>query len=184
MAKGGQYERDISVILSLWWSDNDRDDLFWRTSGSGARATVRGKKGLKTKANYGDVHSTCADSEPFTDIFVVEIKKGYNKGLSLLILIDGKQKEPLLMKWWNKLERERKQANRKYGLLIIRRDNMKPIIVMTSELLGRLEINSYEWDDDLIQIDIGKERLIIISFDKFMKWCTGNDMKLFIQDIK
>jgi len=41
MAKGGEFERDISRFLSRWWTYGERDDVFWRTSASGARATTR-----------------------------------------------------------------------------------------------------------------------------------------------
>jgi len=43
MAKGSSFEREICTILSKWWTNNERDDVFWRTAGSGARATTRSK---------------------------------------------------------------------------------------------------------------------------------------------
>ena len=53
--KGGNFERDICKALSLWYTYGEDDNIFWRTSGSGNRATVRTKKGQKTKYDYGDI---------------------------------------------------------------------------------------------------------------------------------
>ncbi len=39
-SKGNRYEIKISRILSQWYSPGTKDDLFWRTAGSGAKATV------------------------------------------------------------------------------------------------------------------------------------------------
>ena len=42
--KGNNYEREMSRRLSLWLSENERDDLIWRTHNSGGRFTTRMKK--------------------------------------------------------------------------------------------------------------------------------------------
>lgn len=78
--KGSEFEREISKRLSLWWSDGKRDDIFWRTSGSGARATTRRKKSQKTAYEYGDITFTDPDGKPFIDYFLVELKRGYSGG--------------------------------------------------------------------------------------------------------
>lgn len=38
--KGNSYEIKIARILSQWYEPETKDDLFWRTAGSGAKATV------------------------------------------------------------------------------------------------------------------------------------------------
>ncbi len=58
MPKGSNFEREICKLLSLWWTNDKRDDIFWRTSGSGARATTRSKTKQKTFGQYGDVQAT------------------------------------------------------------------------------------------------------------------------------
>ena len=41
--KGGAWEREFSKYLSLWITEGERDDVFWRSSQSGGRATQRAK---------------------------------------------------------------------------------------------------------------------------------------------
>ena len=77
MAKGSGFEREISHALSHWWSYGTRDDIFWRTAGSGARATMRSKKQLKTMNQYGDLTTIDPTGQPFIDNNLIEIKRGY-----------------------------------------------------------------------------------------------------------
>ena len=77
MAKGSQFERDICRELSIWWTQGERDDIFWRTSGSGARATTRAKKGDATANSAGDIGYLDEIGKPFLDYFMVELKRGY-----------------------------------------------------------------------------------------------------------
>lgn len=39
-SKGNSYEIKIARILSQWYEPGTKDDLFWRTAGSGAKSTV------------------------------------------------------------------------------------------------------------------------------------------------
>lgn len=55
MGKGQDLERSISRQLSLWWSNGEADDWFWRASQSGGRATQRAKKGMRTLNSAGDL---------------------------------------------------------------------------------------------------------------------------------
>jgi hypothetical protein len=87
MAKGGQFERDVARNLSLWWSKDKRDDLCWRSSQSGGRATVRHRKGKKTAGHCGDLCATNGEMAPFFETVTVEIKKGYNN-VSIAQVID------------------------------------------------------------------------------------------------
>jgi len=77
MSKGGTFERDICKELSMWWTDNSRDDIFWRTSGSGARATARRKSGVTTQNSSGDVGYLAVNGMPLIDLMCIEIKRGY-----------------------------------------------------------------------------------------------------------
>ena len=76
--KGSEFERRICKKISLWWSDDYHDDLFWRSSTSGARATTRKKSGLKTRGHYGDIAATCPDGERLIDCITFELKRGYS----------------------------------------------------------------------------------------------------------
>lgn len=39
-SKGNKYELKIARKFSRWYSPHDKDDYFWRTAGSGAKATI------------------------------------------------------------------------------------------------------------------------------------------------
>lgn len=77
--KGGQFEREICKQLSLWWTNEKRDDIFWRTSSSGARATQRTKQNKTTFGQYGDVQATDPIGQRLMDIVCIELKRGYSK---------------------------------------------------------------------------------------------------------
>lgn len=76
MSKGGTFERKLCTILSLWWTSGADDDVFWRTPGSGSRATSRKKEGKESKAP-GDIQATSPISADFDKVFVCDAKKGY-----------------------------------------------------------------------------------------------------------
>lgn len=78
-SKGGEFERDIAKRLSEWWAD--REDVFWRTAGSGARATVRGKAGKQTAGQSGDICATDPIGQPLIDLITIECKRGYPKAI-------------------------------------------------------------------------------------------------------
>lgn len=78
--KGSKFERYVAKKLSLWWSDNERDDIFYLTSGSGARATTRKKKGIDTANSSGDIGTLDLIGKPFIDTFLIEVKRGYTLG--------------------------------------------------------------------------------------------------------
>ncbi len=77
--KGSQFEREICKQLSLWWTNGERDDVFWRTSSSGGRATQRTKQNKSTFGQYGDVQATDPIGQRLIDIICIELKRGYPK---------------------------------------------------------------------------------------------------------
>lgn len=77
--KGGQFERDVSRELSEWWTHGTRDDIYWRTSQSGGRATTRRKKGKSTKNQCGDITATDPIGLPLVQLMTIELKRGYPK---------------------------------------------------------------------------------------------------------
>lgn len=77
--KGGAFERLIASKLSEWWTNGKHDDYFWRSAGSGGRATVRGRRGKNTSGHASDIAATCGYAEPLTKLLVFEAKRGYSK---------------------------------------------------------------------------------------------------------
>ena len=132
MAKGGQFERDFAARLSVWWTqDLVRSDIFWRSTTSGARATVRGKKGLKTSGSYGDISAIDPVGLPFLKAFTVECKRGYNRD-TVQDLVDwdrGAWRE-----WIDKASRSAKQAGSKWWMLVVKRDRREPLMVVPADV--------------------------------------------------
>lgn len=77
--KGGKFERDTCRQLSTWFSDGERDDMFWRSAGSGGMATRRRSKGLQTTGHCGDVAATDEIGRVLLDVVTIELKRGYSK---------------------------------------------------------------------------------------------------------
>lgn len=88
-AKGGIFEREFCTQLSLWWTYDKHDDVFWRSSNSGGRATTRGKTGKNTRGQYGDVAATHPSGQGLLRQVVFELKRGYS-GDSFHDLLDVK----------------------------------------------------------------------------------------------
>lgn len=133
--KGGAFERLICKQLSLWWTNGKRDDVFWRTTASGARATTRSKEGKKTKNQYGDVQATDPIGQPLIDLCTTELKKGYGhySFYDLFDKLDNETKQP-----YKKFIRQTKEQQKESGsfswLLITARDYKKPMIAMPVKL--------------------------------------------------
>lgn len=150
MSKGSTFEREVCKQLSIWWSSGIRDDIFWRTAGSGARATVRSKRGLATSDSYGDISAIHPSGKPLTDSFIISLKRGYTaklgkksvSKLSITDLIDRPshiKTKPLLEQWVEELRAEVKLNNKKSGIIICRRDWRSAIILLEHNIFSSIE---------------------------------------------
>jgi len=180
MPKGSQYERDISKKLSLWWTDNN-DAVFWRTSGSGARATMRAKKGKLTKYEYGDISFTDPIGKPLIDCFLIEVKKGYTKEIDVLGLVDGKKKEPLLLKWWIKAEKEKEFGDRLHSIVVFKRDSKKACAMFNEDLFDSIGMYEGMTNSYLLRIDVGVEILYVCCLDDFLSILTPKIVKRLLK---
>lgn len=139
--KGSGFEREICVILSKWWTaglSTPRSDVFWRSTLSGGRATVRSRKGQPTSGNYGDVQPIDPDGKRLMDWCVFEVKKGY-KSLSLGDLLDATDRmKPLWHQWIRQAMDSAEQAGSYGWALVFGRDYRKPIIVFPSYVYSGL----------------------------------------------
>ncbi len=133
MAKGSNFEREICKQLSLWWSDNKEDDIFWRTAGSGAMAKTRSKKGKKTFGQCGDVQATNPVGQPLIDWASIELKRGYSKSTFADLM------EPSTTANANPCQYEKFihqacvdhiNSGSMSWLLIVKRDRKKAIVIM------------------------------------------------------
>lgn len=127
--KGGDYERDICRTLSLWWTGQARDDVFWRSSGSGARAKIRGRAGRDTMGQHGDVAATDPIGAPLIDIFTIEIKRGYSEH-TIQDILDRQEKGGMqeYENFFAQTVESYQQAGSYAWLLITRRDRRVPLV--------------------------------------------------------
>lgn len=140
--KGQQFERLVCKKLSLWWTSGKRDDIYWRTSGSGARAAFRGRTGRGTAGHCGDI--ACADEVglPLLDLLTLELKKGYGK-VTCVDLIDRPRNETKCQQKFEAWIQQAHEAHCRSGSfswgLITNRHCRQPMIYMPDRVWGYME---------------------------------------------
>lgn len=143
-AKGGIFEREVARQLSLWWSDGQADDWFWRTAGSGGRATNRAKSGKSTANSAGDIGAECPEAQKLLNVTTCEIKRGYS-GTDVQELLDHKGKSQF-RDFCKQAATSASLAGTPYWWLIVRRDRRDALILTNRPLLlddtnvGRMQI--------------------------------------------
>ena len=121
--KGAQFERDICRSLSLWISNGERQDLFWRSAMSGGRATLGLRKGDVLKSQAGDISSIDMLGHHFLETFLIEVK--FYKDLELNALI--KYNRGSLVNFWDKTVDDAKSFHKKP--ILIAKQNYSPIFM-------------------------------------------------------
>jgi len=139
MAKGGTFEREICHALSQWWSDGQRDDMFWRSANSGGRATVRTKKGKGTFGNYGDIRADDPDGHALLEFVTLELKRGYNR-CTIADLLDrsGHEKLKGFEQFLSQAITSADQAGSYGWLLIHRRDKKRALVYFPRRVYAAL----------------------------------------------
>lgn len=133
--KGNSFEREICTSLSKWWTDGERDDVFWRTASSGGRATQRGRKGKQTKNHCGDICATDPTGQPLLDVITFELKRGYSKD-TIADLLDkpvGAARQTY-EKWIAQAIESQSHAGTYSWVIIVKRDRRDAIVIMPSSL--------------------------------------------------
>ncbi len=185
--KGSAYEREFCKALGMWWTDGARDDVFWRTSNSGGRATVRGRR--STFGQAGDVQATDPIGQPLMDVLSFELKCGY-PSVSLLDFFEDKQPKVGISVWIEQAKAAAEMSGASYWAVIWKRNRRKPIIFFPRSFAARMmRVEKYSgadsrfvfqggWDDSIN----APSNLVVMSFDAFLTWCT-RDMILEIQPL-
>ncbi len=150
MAKGQDFERKICKELGLWWTGGERDDIFWRSAGSGGRATERKKKGKTTANSYGDIMAMDPIGQPLLDLICFELKRGYGKWSLLEVLgkvevTSGPRKGYLkpFEKFVKQVLQDKEISGSNYACLIIKMNVLKPIIIMEDDLFNQFELHDH-----------------------------------------
>lgn len=150
MAKGFDFERWISVTLSEWWTDGERDDIFWRSTTSGARATSRHKKGKRTAGSTGDIAAIDPVGYPLMELVLLEAKRGYNHD-SIHDAFDGMALQQF-EKWYAKIRKGQEINQAPYWLLIWKRDRKNPMIWMPQDFFNALRAEGCQLHDTIPQM--------------------------------
>ena len=176
-AKGGSFERLICRQLSLWWTNGERDDVFWRN-----RVKVTSKT-PNAERQLGDISALHTIGLSFIETINVEMKCGYGKkkgkaapSWGVLGLIDSNQEEHLLQKFWNQCITDANLSNR-IPWLIFKRDFREPVICIRKRDLLRLfcgfdsyaviEIYLSELYDGIGEVEIRK--ICLLNLGQFLE---------------
>ncbi len=132
--KGSDFERQVSKMLSTWWSGGSRDDLFWRNPAVSASRTKS-----RVESQHGDMHSISEEGAWFSRNVNVECK--CYRDLDLLEIVDKpKKKVKLIFQHWEQCKRDAKASDRA-PLLISKRNFGQPFVVCHVVLAQRLRVD-------------------------------------------
>lgn len=181
MAKGGNFELKIAKILSLWFSEGERDDLVCRTDSSGGRATVRSKKGKETNIFlYGDLKHSDDLAMPMFKKWSIECKTGYAKKnkksitkWDILDLIDSTQKETVFEMMWNQCKNDAKLSKRK-PVLIFGRNLRSPCIAIDIDYFNSLPY-AHLIGVKIIDVSFNDDRVIVFNLSTFLRLYTAKN---------
>lgn len=187
-SKGGQFERDACVGLSKWWSRKGDEDLFWRTHGSGNRATVRSTKGRKTSGQYGDVCAVDGRGATLIKAFTISLKRGYQT-ISLQDIADQfeTKKTPSQFEVWIKEAiRDHRAAGSIGWLLILRKNRRRALVFIPMSMLFKLEFSTVK---ELLDVHpcvlfrlskrMGRRRLDMKSPKNYLNWWLKHNTGVF-----
>ena len=186
-SKGGAFERHVADRLSYWWTGDPNQSVFWRTSQSGGRATVRRRKGKFTAGHCGDIASTDPCSAPFTRLFAVEVKRGY-KGVTFADLLDmpssrvGKE----FAGWVLQAEHAWSNSNSWSWLLITRRDVSIPLVIMPRDSFDDLgRYGAFVGNQPIPFVILRSEMvdLVALHFEQFLAQLNVQELIAFEQRI-
>lgn len=177
--KGFPFEREICKILSLWWTQDEdppREDVFWRTAGSGGRATNRHKKGKTTKNADGDICATDPDGQPLIDLIHIEVKRGYNRA-TVADLLDASEhaKEQQYVQWINKAVKACEVSKVPFWVIIHKRDRRETMITMEGRLAEILGIDDM-WGLGGF-VDTGEFHVVVTTLVSFLKAISASDIE-------
>lgn len=123
--KGSAFERQCCKLLSLWITNGKKEDVFWRSSLSGGRATVAKKAGRDVR-QAGDICAVAPEGHALTDHYYLECKSYRNLDIDSFIL-DGKGK---LAKFW--LETVKQAGKYQRAPILIAKENGRKSLVLFS----------------------------------------------------
>ncbi len=167
--KGKKFEKEIAKKISVWWTNGERDDVFYLTSGSGSRYTFRKKVGKDTKNSSGDIGILDPIGQPFLNIFSIEAKNGYSNKLDIMSIIDGKKDQKhIIFDWALKAQNEVDGTDKECFIIIIKRDRKNKVVVIEPHFLTKPYFGKGFTGKEIVIVANGYE-LSIVDYDDFFK---------------
>jgi len=127
-SKGSQWERDVCKALSLWISNGERTDLFWRTAISGGRATRRRQKGEQVNVQIGDICAVDPEGFRLTNCYYIECKHYRDLQVAPFLLTNSGH----LARFWDTTCCEADRYHRS-PMLIAKQNRLPPIVLVRSD---------------------------------------------------
>ena len=184
MAKGQDFERLLCKQLSLWWSNGEDDNIFWRTSNSGGRATTRAKAGKKANIHCGDIGVIDPIGEPLLRVISWELKRGYSRA-TIHDLLDkpDKAKTQIYEEWFTKAERDRQRSGALYWALVHKRDRREPLIWLPMALMNEFMAKDVMTEDRVIHgcFSIGNLDVCCTHLQTFLNGVNPQDILDILQ---
>lgn len=188
--KGSDFERVICRQLSVWWTGNpDTDDIFWRTSSSGGRASSRSKKGKKDFGGAGDIHAENPIGQPLLDVCTIEVKKGYNAETLMNILDKAPTAAEQLYEKIIKQAKQSARDSKSLSWMIISKRDMHPTIVVIPQhfylVLKQHGMKSVGTPRMLLEFTAAtgeNEKIICAQFEDFLRHVTPDIIKGVAQE--
>jgi hypothetical protein len=141
VAKGSNFEREICRKLDCWWEGckDPEDSIFWRSTTSGARATVRARKGKRTHGQCGDVTNIHPRGKRLLELITLELKRGINKAV-LTDLVDRskRSKQTIIEEFFQKARDGCKNSGSFAWAIIHKRDRRNAMIYYPHRLMKAL----------------------------------------------
>jgi len=129
--KGGNYERDVARILSVWATSSEENLVYWRQISSGSVSTVAKRNNKNASGLDGDFICIAEDTHPkfkvlkqFLQVFFVDSKCLGN--VHLCMINSKNQKSNQLLNEIKKVFSEAKRSN-KLPMLICKATNDRKI---------------------------------------------------------
>jgi len=177
MAKGGQFERDMCRTLSEWWVPG-RDDIFWRSSNSGGRATVRSKKGKGTYGAYGDVAATDPIGKALLKLVTIELKCGYAKMQAQDIIDKPRSRaRTILTGWVMQAKKSADLAKSVSWIIIHQRNHRVPMLYCYDKFFG----TALPQRLPALRLHCDGSRLVGIPLARFLTWLSPDSVKTLVR---
>lgn len=187
--RGSDFERNFCYEFSRWLTqhlEEPRDDVVWRTSGSGSRSTTRAKSGKTTHGSTGDIEATDPIASPFFQVCSIELKYGYGTWCVLDVL-DKRATTSLCQfeQFWAQAVRDALSVSpNKQPILITRRTNRRCVVFCARSffsrlisLSGRVNANMFFIHVDLPDVPPEMQNIACLPLPSFYDWI---DPQIFV----